>query len=151
VKGRDRIHEVIFGHETPTGKAFDVVLIVAILASVIIVMLDSVQSIALRHRVLFQSAEWVFTGLFTIEYAARLYSAKSRMRYARSFFGVVDLLAILPTYLAIVVPASRYFIIVRVFRVLRVFRVRSSRPTWARRRSSAGRCVRAGTRSRCSC
>lgn len=139
---RDRIHEIIFGHDTTAGKTFDVVLIVAILASVAVVMLDSVRSIAVRHRALFQSAEWAFTILFTIEYAARLYSARSRMRYARSFFGVIDLVAILPTYLAIVFPASRYFIIVRVFRVLRVFRILKL-ATYLDEASVLGRALRA--------
>jgi voltage-gated potassium channel len=120
---RDKLHEVIFGHETTAGRAFDVVLIVAIIASVLVVMLDSVRSIAIEYRTLFITAEWVFTALFTVEYGLRLYSARDRGRYARSFFGVIDLLAILPTYLAVILPSSRYFIIVRIFRVLRVFRV----------------------------
>jgi len=120
---REQVREIIFGHETSAGRAFDVVLIAAILASVVVVMLDSVRAISVEYRTLLATAEWVFTILFTVEYVLRLYSAASRVQYARSFFGVIDLLAILPTYVAIILPASRYFVIVRIFRVLRVFRV----------------------------
>ena len=120
---RQRVHDIIFGHDTPAGKAFDVALIAVIILSVVTVMLDSVDSIHQRYGPLLWGAEWVFTILFTIEYALRLWSATSAKRYARSFFGIIDLLAILPTYIAVLLPASRYFVVVRIFRVLRIFRI----------------------------
>ncbi len=120
---RQRVHDIIFGHDTPAGKAFDVVLIAVIILSVVTVMLDSVESVHERYGPLLWAAEWVFTILFTIEYLLRLWCAPSARRYAGSFFGIVDLLAILPTYVAVLLPSSRYFVVVRIFRVLRVFRV----------------------------
>jgi voltage-gated potassium channel len=113
---------VIFGHETAAGKAFDVVLIGAILASVGIVMLDSVAALAAHHPA-FLKAEWIFTLLFTAEYVLRLLSVRRPSGYALSFFGVVDLLAVLPTYLSLLVPGGQYLIVIRILRVLRVFRV----------------------------
>jgi voltage-gated potassium channel len=120
---RGRLHEIIFEADTPAGKLFDVALIVAILASVVAVMLDSVASVRAVHGRFLVVAEWVFTILFTIEYVLRLATVGRPVRYARSFFGVVDLLAILPTYLSILLPGSQYLIVIRILRVLRVFRV----------------------------
>ncbi|MDA1260846.1 MAG: ion transporter [Planctomycetota bacterium] len=117
------LHRVIFEADTPLGKAFDVALIAAILLSVLLVMLDSVRSVTLEHGTLLRAAEWTLTILFTVEYVARLVCAPSRRRYATSFFGLVDLIAILPTYLAVLLPAAHYLLVVRVLRILRVFRV----------------------------
>ena len=139
---RERLYVIIFGHDTPAGKLFDVVLIVTIIASVLVVMLDSVEPIRARYFTLFFVAEWIFTLLFTVEYVTRLATARSARRYARSFFGVIDLLAILPTYLAILLPSSRYFVIVRIFRVLRVFRVLKL-ATYLGEASVLGRALRA--------
>lgn len=119
---RARVFEVTFGHETAAGKGFDVLLILAILASVAVVMLDSVAALEAHHP-LFLRAEWVFTVLFTVEYALRLVSVRRPSGYALSFFGVVDLLAILPTFLSLLVPGGQYLIVIRILRVLRVFRV----------------------------
>lgn len=119
---RARLHEVIFGHDTAAGKAFDVVLIVAILASVGVVMLDSVAALASHHPT-YLTAEWVFTLLFTVEYVFRLLCVRHPPAYAFSFFGLVDLLAVLPTYLSLLVPGGQYLIVIRILRVLRVFRV----------------------------
>lgn len=88
---------MIFGHDTPTGKAFDIILIVTIVASVIVVMLDSVRTARLEYGGVLRTLEWIFTILFTIEYVVRLWCVPKAIRYARSFFGIVDLLAILPT------------------------------------------------------
>jgi len=115
--------EIVFGHDTPAGKAFDVVLIVAIIASVIVVMVESVQDYRLAYGPQLRVAEWVFTGLFTVEYVTRLWCAHRAFRYARSFFGIVDLLAILPTYLSLVIPGGQALLSVRALRLLRVFRV----------------------------
>jgi len=119
---RSKAYEVIFGHDTAAGKAFDVVLIVAILASVVIVMLDSVAALAAHHPAFFR-AEWIFTLLFTAEYVLRLLSVRRPSGYALSFFGIVDLLAVLPSYLSLLVPGGQYLIVIRILRVLRVFRV----------------------------
>jgi voltage-gated potassium channel len=120
---RDSLYVVIFGHHTPAGRAFDVALIVVILASVLAVMLDSVSAIQQRFGPLLYAAEWGFTILFTIEYFLRLACNPRPLKYARGFFGIIDLLAILPTYVGIFFPGSRYLIVIRVLRVLRVFRI----------------------------
>ena len=120
---KHRLHEIIFEADTPAGKLFDVLLILSIAASVVLVMLDSVSSIRQSYGDLLYLGEWVFTILFTIEYVLRLYSVGRPLSYATSFFGVVDLLAILPTYLSIVFPGTQYFLVIRILRVLRVFRV----------------------------
>jgi len=120
---REVLFEVIFEADTPAGKWFDIVLIVCILLSVATVMLDSVSEIAAQHGRLLQGIEWFFTILFTVEYVLRLLCVGRPAKYAVSFFGVVDLLAILPTYISPLVPSSRYLSVVRVLRVLRIFRV----------------------------
>mgnify|MGYP002623951257 CR=1 FL=1 len=120
---RQRVYDVVFGIDSPAGRAFDVALIWLIVVSVLVVVLDSVGRVASRYGSAFDALEWTFTALFTVEYAARLWCVEHRGRYARSFFGVVDLLAILPTYLALLLPAVHVLIDVRVLRLLRVFRV----------------------------
>lgn len=120
---RGQLYDILFETDTRGARAFDIVLIVAILASVLVVMLDSVESIVERHGFLLRTAEWAFTILFTLEYAGRLASVESKRRYALSFFGIIDLLAIVPTYLSLLLPGSRFLVIIRVLRVLRVFRV----------------------------
>lgn len=120
---RARLHEIIFEADTPAGKLFDVLLIVSILLSVLIVMLDSVGRIKASYGELLYIGEWVFTLLFTVEYVLRLYSIGRPLSYATSFFGMIDLLAILPTYLSIFFPGTQYLIVIRILRVLRIFRV----------------------------
>jgi voltage-gated potassium channel len=120
---RARLHEIIFEADTPAGRLFDLVLIVSILGSVLAVMLDSVRPINEQHGQLLLGLEWGFTILFTIEYALRLSCIGRPMKYATSFFGMVDLLAILPTYLSILFPGSQYLLVIRILRVLRIFRV----------------------------
>lgn len=120
---KDRIHIIIDGTDTKSGKLFDIILLLAIMVSVLVVMLDSVLYLRLQYRALFHWAEWFFTVLFTIEYALRLYSAPNRRRYATSFFGVVDLLALLPTYLSLFFTGTQYLLVVRILRILRIFRV----------------------------
>ncbi|MBE9504909.1 MAG: ion transporter [Proteobacteria bacterium] len=122
-KWRLRIHEIIFEADTPAGKAFDVLLIGSIILSVIVVMLDSVSEIRGNYGPLLHNIEWFFTILFTIEYILRLVCVGRPLRYVRSFYGVVDLLAILPTYSSFFFPASHYLTVIRVLRVLRVFRI----------------------------
>lgn len=120
---RLRLYAVIFESDTPAGRLFDQVLIVAILLSVAVVLADSVQSLHARHARAFDVVEWAFTALFTVEYVARLACVRQPLRYATSFFGVVDLLSILPTYLAVLFPEAQAFIDVRILRLLRMFRV----------------------------
>lgn len=120
---KERTRQIIFEHDTPAGKAFDIGLIVTIVASVLVVILDSVPSFSLKYGVLFGRIEWTVTILFTIEYVLRLWSAEDRRAYAISFFGAVDLLAVIPTYIAILLPQSRFLLVIRILRVLRVFRV----------------------------
>ena len=120
---RRRMHEVIFESDTRGGRAFDTLVIVAILVSVAVVMADSVRAWNLRHGTVFAVAEWLFTALFTLEYIARLVSVQHPWRYARSFFGIVDLLSVLPTYLALVMPELHALIDVRILRLLRIFRI----------------------------
>lgn len=120
---RVRLHSVIFEADTPAGKAFDIILLVLIAASVVVVMLESVNSIQVRYRDVLLALEWVFTIVFTIEYVLRLAIVKRPSAYAYSFFGVVDLLAILPTYLSLFVFGTQALTVVRAVRLLRVFRV----------------------------
>lgn len=120
---RERWREIIFEAETPAGKAFDVTLIVIIALSVIAVMIESVKSIGgVWHDSLYV-AEWIFTGIFTIEYAARLWTSRQPWHYAKSFFGVVDLLSILPSFIGLLLPGGQALMIIRVLRLLRIFRV----------------------------
>ena len=120
---RLRLYTIIFEADTPAGRRFDLALIAAVLASVAVVMLDSVAPISARFGPLFDVLEIGFTALFTLEYIARLICVPRPMRYAKSFFGVIDLLAVLPTYLAIFVPGLHALIDVRILRLLRIFRV----------------------------
>ena len=120
---RVKVHEVIFEADTPAGKWFDVLLILSILVSVVMVMLDSVNAIQKTYGPFLLAGEWFFTILFTIEYILRLLSVGRPLAYATSFFGVVDLLAILPTYLSIIIPGAQYLLVIRILRVLRIFRI----------------------------
>ena len=120
---RAKLHEVIFEADTPAGKAFDLLLILAILFSVVIVSLESVPEVRAQYGQQLRAAEWVITILFTIEYILRLMCVERPMTYAKSFFGIVDLLAILPTYISVLVPGTQALTVVRVLRLLRIFRV----------------------------
>lgn len=120
---REKLRIIIFEADSPAGKAFDVGLLVAILLSVLAVMLDSVSALRIQHGQRLNVAEWIFTLLFTAEYAIRLICSPRPLHYARSFFGVVDLLAILPTYLSLLFPGAESMIVIRGLRLLRVFRI----------------------------
>jgi len=119
---RASLHRIIYEADTPAGKLFDALLISSILLSVLCVMLDSVTWIADGYGGFLYAAEWFFTILFTIEYALRLMCVARPLKYATSFLGVIDLLAIIPTYIDLFVPGGRYLLVVRVLRVLRIFR-----------------------------
>ena len=120
---KDKLYEIIFESDTPAGKRFDVLLIISILLSVIIVLLDSVQFYNNKYGDILYMMEWIFTILFTIEYFLRIYCIKRPFLYTKSFFGIIDLLSILPTYISIILPASRYLSVIRILRVLRIFRI----------------------------
>jgi voltage-gated potassium channel len=120
---RLRLYSIIFEADTVAGRRFDLLLIAAILSSVAVVILESVQVLAARHSLVFDALEWAFTLLFTVEYLARLACVRHPMRYALSFFGIVDLLSVLPTYLAFFIPEIHALLDVRILRLLRIFRI----------------------------
>lgn len=120
---RLHLHEIIFEADTPAGKRFDILLIIAIILSIVTVMFDSVAEIRAEHGQTLTIIEWFFTLLFSIEYLLRIVSLRQPARYARSFYGIVDLISVLPTYLSLLVPGSQYLMIIRVLRLLRIFRI----------------------------
>lgn len=120
---RERCFNVVFRHDTRAGEAFDILLIAVIAASVVVAMMDSVEELHGRHGPIFYALEWAFTLLFTAEYLLRLSIVRSPLRYATSFYGVIDVLAVLPTYLALLIPGFQYLIVLRVLRVLRIFKI----------------------------
>jgi voltage-gated potassium channel len=117
------LHEVIFEADTPAGKFFDVTLILAIILSIIAVMFDSVAEIHDKHGRALYIIEWFFTILFSIEYGLRIISLGQPRKYIRSFYGIVDLVAVLPTYISLLIPGSQYLMVIRVLRLLRIFRI----------------------------
>lgn len=140
---RRRLHEIIFEADTPAGRLFDVVLMVAIVSSVGVVLIESVAEARERFGPMLRMLEWGFTLLFTVEYGLRLYAVRQPWRYATSFFGVVDVLAVVPTYLSLVVPGAQGLLVIRILRLLRIFRVfklanylNESRQLWAALRAS---------------
>ena len=120
---RDTLFKIIYHADTPAGKLFDVLLIVFITASVLVIILDSVDELHLRYGRIFYALEWFFTITFTIEYVVRLISIRRPIRYVFSFFGVIDLLSIIPTYLGLFVDGAHNLLVIRILRILRVFRV----------------------------
>lgn len=142
---RARLHEVIFEADTPAGRAFDVALIWAILISVAAVMLESIQDVRAQYGWVLTPIEWFFTVLFTVEYVLRLVCIGRPARYATSFFGVIDLLAIVPTYLSLLLPGSQYLLVIRILRVLRIFRVLKLAP-YLREADVMQRAMRASVR-----
>ena len=120
---QSKLHEVIFESNTIWGKVFDVVLLACILLSILVVMLDSVESLHLNHGYLFYVAEWFFTILFTLEYILRLLAVRRPIRYVFSFLGLIDLLAIIPMYLSILLVGAQSLLVLRVLRLLRIFRI----------------------------
>jgi voltage-gated potassium channel len=120
---REQLYKIIFESDTRAGRIFDLALIFLILLSVVLVMFDSVPEVYSDWESLLMAGEIVITVLFTIEYLLRLYSARRPARYAFSFFGLVDLLSILPSYLGLIFPGVHYLLTVRILRLLRIFRV----------------------------
>ncbi|HEU4373849.1 MAG TPA: ion transporter, partial [Telluria sp.] len=120
---RRRLYNVIFEADTKAGRTFDIALVIAILLSILVVVLDSVPSINARHDIVMNRLEWGITLLFTVEYIARLACVRHPLRYATSFFGIIDLLTILPSYFSLFVPEAAALLDIRVLRLLRVFRI----------------------------
>ncbi len=120
---RERCWRVVFRHDTFAGKAFDISLIAAIGLSVLVAMLDSVAAIHAAHGELLYALEWVFTFVFTAEYLLRLSIVKAPLRYATSFYGIIDVMAVLPSYIGLFVPGAQFMIVLRVLRVLRIFKI----------------------------
>ena len=120
---RRRLHEIIFEADTRAGRTFDLVLLWLIVASVAIVMLESVKSFRDDYGEAFYYLEWMFTILFTLEYGLRLISVRRPVNYIFSFYGVVDLMAIVPTYVSLLIPGTQYLLIIRILRLLRIFRI----------------------------
>jgi len=120
---RERLYEIIFEADTPLGKTFDIALLILILGSVLVVMLETVPAFDAKYHKLFEALEWVFTIFFTFEYVTRLYSTHAPKKYALSFYGIVDLLSILPTYISVLFPAAQSLMVIRALRLLRVFRI----------------------------
>ena len=121
--GRKRIYQLIFHTNTPLGKLFDVLLLIMILFSVLAVILESVKPIRTRVPETFLTLEWIFTIIFTLEYLLRIYSHPKPLRYMASFLGIIDLLAILPTYLGLFFDQATFLLTIRAFRLLRMFRI----------------------------
>jgi len=118
-----RIYEIVFESDTPAGKLFDIILLSSIVLSVIVVLLESVQSIKTSWGIWLVGLEWFFTGIFTLEYIARLWVVLNKRKYFLSFFGIVDLLSILPTYLGIFFAGAQSLMVIRSLRLLRIFRI----------------------------
>ncbi|MCA4809407.1 ion transporter [Empedobacter stercoris] len=122
-KLKQKIFDIIFEADTPYGKLFDISLLFLILTSVGLVMLESIPAINARHHTVLITLEWFLTCLFTLEYLLRIYCVKNRWRYIFSFYGVIDLLSILPFYLGLFLPTSKYLASIRILRLLRIFRI----------------------------
>lgn len=120
---KDQLHEIIYETDTPAGKLFDIIILVIIIASIILVMLESVKSIDLKYHTLLNNLEWIITVLFTIEYIARILTVKKPFKYIFSFYGIIDLLSTAPKYLSILFAGTHALVALRALRLLRVFRI----------------------------
>ena len=120
---RKKIFTIIFGTETRAGKTFDIILLWLIILSVTVVVLESVRPIREVYHDLFMNVEWIFTIAFTLEYLLRIYTSPRPLKYITSFYGIIDLLAILPTYLGLLYDTSTFLLTIRALRLLRMFRV----------------------------
>jgi len=120
---KSKLHEIIYEADTPAGKLFDVVLLIIILASILLVMLESVDSIDIEYHSILYTAEWIITILFSIEYIARIITVKRPWKYVFSFYGIIDFLSTIPMYLSFFIVGSSSFVAFRALRLLRVFRI----------------------------
>ncbi|MBT8278109.1 MAG: ion transporter [Bacteroidia bacterium] len=120
---RTKLHVIIYGTNTPAGKLFDLILLIVILASIVLVMLESVKEIDDKYHNFLNAAEWVVTILFSIEYIARIVTVKKPLKYITSFYGVVDLLSTIPKYISLFIAGTHALVALRALRLLRVFRI----------------------------
>jgi len=120
---KEKVHEVIYEADTPAGKLFDVILLLVILLSILLVMLESIESIGTKYAYILDVAEWVITILFSIEYLARIISVKKPKTYVFSFYGIIDLLSTIPKYISLFVLGTHSLVAIRALRLLRVFRI----------------------------
>ncbi|MEL6989048.1 MAG: ion transporter, partial [Bacteroidota bacterium] len=120
---KEKLHSIIFEAETPAGKAFDIALLIIIVASVVVVMLESVERFETKYGDLFRILEWIFTVFFTIEYILRIYCVYKPWKYIKSPLGIIDLASTLPTYLSLFIPDTHTFMVIRLLRLLRIFRL----------------------------
>ena len=120
---KSRLHEIIYEADTPAGKLFDVILLIAILASILLVMLESIKSYDERFHDILNISEWIITILFTLEYILRIVTVKKPMKYITSFFGIIDLLSTIPKYLSIIFVGTHALVALRALRLLRIFRI----------------------------
>ncbi|CDF80068.1 ion transport protein [Formosa agariphila KMM 3901] len=118
-----RLHEIIYEADTPAGKLFDILLLVVIIASILLVMLESVYSIDIKYHDFLNISEWIITVLFTIEYIARIITVKKPFKYIFSFYGIIDLLSTAPKYLSLIFAGTHALVALRALRLLRVFRI----------------------------
>ncbi|WP_282042980.1 ion transporter [Winogradskyella flava] len=120
---RSKLHEIIYEADTPTGKLFDVVLLIAILASIVLVMLESISAFDAKYHNFLNISEWIITILFSIEYIARIVSVKRPLKYVFSFYGIIDLLSTVPKYISLMLGGTQALVALRALRLLRVFRI----------------------------
>ena len=120
---KEKVHEVIYEADTPAGKLFDVILLLVILLSILLVMLESIESIGTKYAYILNVAEWVITILFSIEYIARIISVEKPKTYVFSFYGIIDLLSTIPKYISLFVLGTHSLVAIRALRLLRVFRI----------------------------
>jgi voltage-gated potassium channel len=120
---RERLYEIIFESNTKSGKLFDIVLVILILSSISVIMLESIESVYIKYKFLFIGLHLLYTFVFTIEYILRLICVKRPLKYALSFYGIIDLLAIVPSFLEIIFPQTHFLMLIRSFRLLRIFRI----------------------------
>ena len=123
LKDKAHLYEIVFGSETPTARKFDLMVIIAISVSLIVMFVESLQIVDGRFKFALEIIEGCLTVFFTVDYLLRLYCSPVKRDYALSFFGVIDFLATIPPYLALLFPAARYMLVFRAFRFIRVFRV----------------------------
>ena len=122
-RNRKKLYDIIFGSDTPAGKGFDLVLIFVIILSVLAVVLESIPSIAARYGSLLKMVEWIITIIFSLEYIARIWTHPKPLQYIFSFYGIIDFLSIIPTYLDVILAGARTLSVIRGLRLLRIFRV----------------------------
>lgn len=123
IKTKQKLYEIIFEADTPSGKLFDVTLLIIILISVALVMLESVPTILEKHGGILHFLEWVITAIFTLEYVLRILIVKKPLTYIFSFYGIIDLLSVIPTYLSLIIVGSQSLMIIRILRLFRIFRI----------------------------